>query len=112
MGNVVDMPKKLNLDSDERGALDLLGRHLKRARIRRGLLQEDMAERAGVNRKTYMALEAGESTVSIALLARTLSILNYPTKLSELLASDPLGEELETIHGPKRARSRSDVADF
>ena len=112
MSIVTDMAKNINLDSEERRTLELLGRHLKRARIRRGLLQEDMAERASVNRKTYMALEAGESTVSIALLARTLSILSYPTKLSELLASDPLGEELETIHGPKRARTKSDVADF
>jgi transcriptional regulator with XRE-family HTH domain len=112
MSSITDMIKSVSLDSDERSALKSLGQHIRRARILRGLSQEDMAERSGVNRKTYMALEAGESTVGIALLARTMSILNYPAKLAELLASDPIGDDLETIRGPKRARARNDVADF
>ena len=106
------MSKNVALDSDERGTLKVLGRQLRHARILRDLSQEDMAERSGVNRKTYMALEAGQGTVSISLLARTMSILSYPTKLAELLANDPLAEELEAIRSPKRARGRSDVADL
>jgi len=106
------MIKTISLDGEERGTLRSLGRHLRRARLRRGLSQQDMAERAGVNRKTYMALEAGESSVSLALLARTLSALGYPDRLADLIAQDPLGEELDIIREPKRARGKGDVADF
>jgi len=83
--------------------LSLLGRRIRLARLRRNLSQDDLAYRTGVTRKTYMALEQGKETVNIGLLAKVLTVLGYPDRLPETLNSDPLGEELEEIHGRKRA---------
>lgn len=106
------MRRVVAVDSEERRALELLGRRLRHARLRRSLSQEDMAERAGVSRKTYLALEAGETTSSLTLLARALTILGYGDRLADLLASDPIGEDMEDVSGRKRAGRRDDVADF
>jgi transcriptional regulator with XRE-family HTH domain len=100
------------IDTEEKKTLEHLGRRLRLARLRRNLSQEDMAERAGVTRKTYAALEAGETTSSLALLARALTILGYTDRLSDLLATDPIGEDTEDFGGRKRAGRRDDVADF
>jgi transcriptional regulator with XRE-family HTH domain len=102
----------ISVDTEEKKSLEHLGRRLRLARLRRNLSQEDMAERAGVTRKTYQALEAGETTSSLALLARTLTILGYPDRLADLLASDPIGEDVEDVHGRKRSGGVRDVADF
>lgn len=106
------MRRVVTVDSDEKQALELLGRRLRLARLRRNLSQEDIAGRAGVTRKTYQALEAGETTTSLSLLARALSILGYSDRLPDLLASDPVGEDVEDISGRKRAGRKEDVADF
>jgi len=106
------MRRVIYVDTEEKKTLELLGRRLRLARLRRNLSQEDMAERAGVTRKTYQALEAGKSTSSLTLLTRTLLILGYLDRLSDLLASDPIGEDFEEIYGRKRAGRIVGVADF
>lgn len=97
------MKRPVLLSSPEMDAVELLGRRLRHARIRRGLSQDDIAERTGVTRKTVVALEQGRETVNIGLLVKTLSVLGYLDRLPDILASDPIGEDLEDIHGRKRA---------
>jgi transcriptional regulator with XRE-family HTH domain len=99
------MKRPVFLSSPEIDALELLARRLRLARLRRNLTQDEMAERAGVNRKTYIALERGKETVNIGILIKVLAILGYLERLPDMLQSDPLGEELEEIHGRKRATS-------
>lgn len=89
------------LSSPEVDAVERLGRRIRLARLRRNLSQDEMAERTGVTRKTYIALEHGKETVNLGLLVKTLSVLGYVDRLPDMLASDPLGEELEEIHGRK-----------
>jgi transcriptional regulator with XRE-family HTH domain len=79
--------------------------------MKRGLRQDDMAERAGVTRKTYRELEQGGTSSSLALLVRSLTILGYRDMLGELLAADPIGDEL-AIGKAVRVRGPADVADF
>lgn len=67
-----------------------------------------MAERTGVTRKTYAALEAAKETVNLGLLVKVMTVLGYTERLPELLAADPLGEEMEEIHGRKRASRLED----
>ena len=102
----------MRLPEDVEEGVRVLGRRIKLARLRRNLSQAEMAERAGVSRMTWVALEAGRGTTSIALLARALEILGYPERLADLLASDPLGEELESVHGRRRGGVSDGLADF
>ena len=106
------MTRQIILTSSEREALSHLGSRLKAARLRRNLTQSDIAERAGVTRKVVVALEAGGPGTSIGALAKVMGILGYPERLADMLASDPLGEDLEAVHGRKKAGGRADVADF
>ncbi|ARJ65025.1 hypothetical protein WV31_04770 [Magnetospirillum sp. ME-1] len=102
--------RKVYLTSTEEEAVETLGRRVRAARLRRNLSQEDLAERAGVTRKTIAALEAGEAGVSVGVLAKALYILGYPDRLAGLLETDPIGEDLET--GRKRAGRSEGVAPF
>ena len=100
------------MPADVEAGVRLLGQRVKLARLRRNLSQAEMAERAGVSRMTWGALEAGRGATSIALLARALEILGYPERLSALLESDPMGEDLEAVHGRRRGGVSDGLADF
>jgi transcriptional regulator with XRE-family HTH domain len=97
------MKRSVLLSSVEMDGLELLARRIRLARLRRNISQQEMADRLGVTRKTYVALEQGKETVNIGVLVKVLTVLGYPDRLPDMLASDPLGEELEEIHGRKRA---------
>ncbi|MGQ9366383.1 helix-turn-helix transcriptional regulator [Azospirillum sp. ST 5-10] len=99
------MKRPVLLTSDEADAIEHLGRRVRLARLRRNLSQEEMADRIGVTRKTYIAFERGKETVNVGVLVKVLSVFGYTGRLADLLASDPLGEDLEEIHGRKRASS-------
>lgn len=103
---------RMRLPAEVDGGVRLLGQRVKLARLRRNLSQAEMAERAGVSRMTWVALEAGRGTTSVALLARALEILGYPERLPALLESDPLGEDLEAVHGRRRGGVSDGLADF
>ena len=96
---------------EELDSLAALGRGLALARRRRRLTQATMADRMGVNRQTYMALERNPASVSIGVLLRALGVLGYPARLGALMAQDPIGEKLEEALGVQRVRE-PDVADF
>lgn len=102
------MKRPILLSSPEADALERLGRRVRLARLRRNLSQDEMAERAGVTRKTYVALEQGRETVNIGMLVKALAALGYLDRLPDLLASDPVGEEMEEIHGRQRASRMAD----
>jgi transcriptional regulator with XRE-family HTH domain len=106
------MSRGVVLTGVEADSVFRLGERVRLARLRRNLSQAEVAERAGVTRKVIVALEAGSSGTSIGVLAKILGVLGYPERLASLLESDPLGEDLEAVHGRKKAGGRADVADF
>jgi transcriptional regulator with XRE-family HTH domain len=106
------MRKRIALLPDDAEAMDTLGRRIRAARLRRNLTQASMAQRAGVTRKTYAALEAGDSGVSLGCLMKTLSILGYPERLATILDADPIGADIEPQTGRRRSSAVSDVEDF
>lgn len=106
------MSRQIIPTPSEAAALGSLGQRIKLARLRRNLPQSDLAAMAGVSRKTIVALEAGSPGSSIAVLAKVLEILGYPDRMAGLLATDPIGEDMELATGRKRAGRRGDVADF
>lgn len=106
------MRKRVSLLPDDVDVMAALGRRLRAARLRRNWSQANMAQRAGVTRKTYAALEAGDSGVSVGCLLKTLSILGYPERLGGILDADPIGSDIEIETGRRRSSGVSDVEDF
>jgi transcriptional regulator with XRE-family HTH domain len=93
----------------ERAITDL-GSDLRLARTRRRMSVNDLAERAGLDRKTIMRLEKGDEGVSLGVLGRVLLVLGEERRLASLLdpGTDDTGLLLDQDRLPARVRSRRD----
>ncbi len=60
-----------------------------------------MAERAFVSRPTVRKLEAGDLTVSAAVLARVLEVLALEGDLDRIAADDEVGHRLADARTPR-----------
>ena len=65
---IVILPKNLRI-------LETLGENIKLARLRRRLSSEQIAERAGIGRKTVTNIEKGSPSVAIGSYLQVLFIL-------------------------------------
>lgn len=85
-------------------ALRKLGNDLKRARRRRRLATQVIAERAGISRVTLNKIEKGDPGVSMANYATVLFVLGLLDQLSEVadITKDRLAQDLEEDFLPKR----------
>jgi transcriptional regulator with XRE-family HTH domain len=99
------------LSGEEEAELALFGRLIKRARVRRGITQAEIAERTGLARSTVVALEAGRPGVAAGAIVGVLAALGLSGKLANVLERDELGEELD-LAATKRVGRSSGVADF
>ena len=106
------MRKRVALLPEDIELAQTLGRRLRAARLRRNWSQAEMGTRAGVTRKTYAALEAGDTGVSLGCLLNVMSLLGYADRLGSLLDADPIGSDLALDTGRQRSASGPDVADF
>lgn len=87
---------------------EALGGRLRAARLRRRMSESEMAERAYISRTTLRKLEAGDLTVSAAILARVLEVLGLEQDLDPIAADDEVGHRLADARTPlPHARSRS-----
>lgn len=73
-------------------ALGKMGVRIKRARLRRNIRAELLAERAGISKGTFSAIEKGTPTVSIGAYIAVLCVLDMEGDL-ELVAMDEEGKE-------------------
>jgi transcriptional regulator with XRE-family HTH domain len=96
------LPKNLKL-------LNVLGEHIQLARLRRKYSAEQVAERAGISRKTVYNIEQGIPTVAIGSYLQVLFVLGLEKDLSMVAATDPLGRKLQDagITTAKRAPKKS-----
>ena len=83
--NIVLSPKTIKI-------LERMGTRIKRARLRRNIGIEVIAERAGISETTFYAIEKGTSTVSIGAYAAVLAVLELDNDL-ELIALDEEGKK-------------------
>ncbi len=85
-----------------------LGDHLQVWRKLRGLTQGQLAERAGVNRRTIVRAERGEAEVSMEILLRIAHALGILDRLPQAL--DPYETDVGRLRAddqlPKRVRPR------
>ena len=79
--------KKVILLPSTEKTLQKVGENIKKARLRRNLHAELVAERAGISVDTLSAIEKGVSTVSIGAYAAVLNALSMDKDL-ELLGAD------------------------
>ena len=70
--------------SDESGALERLGAHIRERRRQLHLSQEALADAAGIDRSHMGKIERGERNVTLLNLTRIAAALGRP--LSDLLA--------------------------
>jgi transcriptional regulator with XRE-family HTH domain len=92
------------LTSDE-ALLEELGRRLARQRVAMELTQADLAEQAGISKRTVERVEAGESAQT-ATLVSILRILDLLDGLYSLLpAAGPRPMDLLKLKGKERRRA-------
>jgi len=72
-----------------------LGENIKLARLRRKLSTQQVAERAGIGRRTLYEIERGKSTVSIGSYVQVLSVLGLEVDLLNVAKDDLLGRKLQ-----------------
>ncbi len=104
--------KRIVLGTQDAAALKALASRIKTARLKRNLTQNEMAERAGIGRLTYLALEGGNPGVSLATMIRVMNVMGYPEWIEAILQSDPIGDDHLAFSGRKRAGGRRDLEDF
>jgi len=97
-----------------RRRIEALGEKLQLARLRRQLTATQVAERAGISRKTLSAIEHGDPTVSFGLYANVLLVLGLDSDLDSIARDDELGRKLQdaALITPRRVRrKRQSVSD-
>ena len=84
--------KNYNLTPSTIEKLIKIGTQIKKARLRRNISKELVAEKAGISEATVYAIEKGMETVSIGAYAAVLAVLELDKDL-ELIALDEEGKK-------------------
>ncbi len=102
-------------EATDNAILAILGERVGRYRIEAGLTQAELAERAGIGKRTLERLEAGRGTELVTLI-RVLRILNNLEGLERLLPQRPAspieqlklrGKQRQRAFRPRRGRESS-----
>jgi transcriptional regulator with XRE-family HTH domain len=96
-------------------AINLLGRNIARARIRRGLRQADLAKKTGLAPGTLKRIEEGSPTTALSAYFTVLWALGLEREFENLGSPDrdEEGKTLEWARQPKRVHPKKDLdADF
>lgn len=88
-------------------AIAKLGSDINRARRRRRMSQQSLAERIGASLATVKRMEGGDPRIPLHFLARTLYVFGEIERLNQLLDSgqDDIGLTLADEQLPQRIRS-------
>jgi transcriptional regulator with XRE-family HTH domain len=84
--------KTVVLSLETKLAIEKMGVRIKKARLRRNVLAEALAELVGISKGTLSSIEKGEPTVSIGAYATVLNALDMIKDL-ELVAVDREGRK-------------------
>jgi transcriptional regulator with XRE-family HTH domain len=104
MPPICSMPLQ-RLMSDE-ALLQELGHRIARLRLERNLSQAQLAEQAGISKRTLERLEAGAAATQLSLFLRVLRQLDLLERL-ELLLPEPQPSPLALLEQQKPTRQRA-----
>ncbi len=81
-----------------------LGENIKLARLRRKLTAEQVAERAGISRRTLVSIEQGAESVAMGSYVQVLVVLGLCDDILLVGKDDTLGRKLQDakLMNPKR----------
>jgi DNA-binding XRE family transcriptional regulator len=91
-----------------RRSLAKLGADIATARRKRNLTTMMMAERVGAAKSTYLKVEKGDPSVSMAIYAMALFVLGFGETIGDIVdpGRDDVGLLLDIERLPKRVRPR------
>jgi len=91
------LPKQLKI-------MTTLGENIKLARLRRKLTAEQVAERAGISRRTLVSVEKGLPGVAMGNYLQVLFVLGLAADFLKIASDDILGRKLQdaNLTSPKR----------
>lgn len=101
--------KTVELTHETEFIIEKMGIRIKKARLRRNIRAEVMAEQAGISKGTLSAIEKGVSTVSFGAYAAVLCALDMENDL-DLVAVDEEGKQSyreSYLHHRKRATKQN-----
>jgi transcriptional regulator with XRE-family HTH domain len=100
--------RKINLMSDTQQVLVKMGANIRKARLRRNLNAEYIAELANISTDTLSSIEKGVSTVSIGAYVAVLAVLELDKDIL-LIALDEEGKKQfreQNLYPRKRASKK------
>lgn len=101
--------KKVALLPSTEHALEKVGANIKRARLRRNIRAELVAERAGISVDTLSAIEKGVSTVSMGAYAAVLAVLKLDNDLKTIALDEEGKKQFEEHALKKRERATKKI---
>lgn len=84
--------KALTLSSSTVKVLEKMGNRIRRARLRRNISAEELAQKATIGKSTLSLIEKGTPTVSIGAYAAVLAVLELDEDFG-LIAVDKVGKK-------------------
>lgn len=86
--------------------LEKMGIRIKKARLRRNIRAEQLAERAGISKGTLSAIEKGVPTVSIGAYTAVLCALDMERDLDRIVLDEKGKRQYRDLNLPKRIRAK------
>ena len=90
--------KKQILFPRHQQVLELVGENIKLARKRRGFTTIQVAERAGIDRKTLYRIEKGDSGVTIGAYFNILRVLGLQDDFLKIATDDEFGRKIQDLN--------------
>lgn len=96
--------RKILLLPKQAKTLTTLGENIKLARLRRKLTAEQVAERAGISRRTLVSVEKGLPGVAMGIYVQVLFVLGLSDDILDVASDDKLGRKLmdANLSSPKK----------
>lgn len=85
---IILLPKQVKI-------MTTLGENIKLARLRRKLTAEQVAERAGISRRTLVSVEKGAPSVAMGNYLQVLFVLGLANDFLKIASDDTLGRKLQ-----------------
>ena len=82
-----------------------MGTRIKKARLRRNIMAETLAEQVGISKGTLSAIEQGEPTVSIGAYAEVLHALDMVSDLNGVAVDIEGKKKYENVQLRQRKRA-------